>query len=589
MKKLISSTIFVLLTVGFVHAQYIIDPTATSGANVFNSLEEFALSLTDRTLPAGDISITFQNLVSDLDSSLTARLQPDPTGTVLTIDVLSLGANVSVAPAVKIQDFIYSTAQGAFTLVVADDALLDASGNIEQIIRNVGNFTLGAPGSSGAFTVSALAYECDRAIIVQNMSILGGINTFENIKTAIDANTLEISGGINSFLHNVGGNRPAILTKNTGGISCLISGGTNIIEFSSNTGSENPGGGLTSFGSMRITGGTNSFLNNSALGGDGAIRGCGGGIYAHNWLEITGGTNTFMNNKALGLGGGIYAVGTVNLLAMDGDLFFSGNKHLVDSETGIGIANAVYANNAVNISVAVGRTAIFKDPIISLGTAKRNFNNNHASGEGTQQGTIIFDGSSYLGLDAANRTTIYNGEINLTGGRLILTGSAVFQGTTFTIPSGAVLQIDAQSKMELSGMFRFYGYLCLEVNNDISESGQLSTYSVGGLTGDAPQICLDLTGINVPYGTWNLITIGDGVSTIADNLALYLMPDGGSDWVRFPVTYNPTTGVWDFTDDIGRDWTFSNIGTLTLVPEPTTWALLGLSGLAVVLFRKRKS
>ena len=126
-------------------------------------------------------------------------------------------------------------------------------------------------------------------------------------------------------------------------------------------------------------------------------------------------------------------------------------------------------------------------------------------------------------------------------------------------------------------------------------------------------IYLDLSNVddNTSLCQWVLFNIDNNNFSLSSDV-IVLVTFAGINWTEWDKLYGTNVEFnkawlnlasqqdgfnWDSAqnawicnrEDIDRIWKLTPDGTLSVIPEPTTWALLGLSGLAVVLFRRKKS
>ena len=166
---------------------------------------------------------------------------------------------------------------------------------------------------------------------------------------------------------------------------------------------------------------------------------------------------------------------------------------------------------------------------------------------------VTFDGSM-SGVGGLNK---------LGDGTLTLAGLNTYTGDT-TVTDGAVTLAEA-------------GSLLLDINNPMDDYSQIIGTGTLDLEGT---INLDLSDVSVSTGSWLLI---DPMlaTTYGSSFAMDVL-GGGS--------FTGSGGVWSYGDGLGRTWTFDEgTGTLTAVPEPSTFVMLAaaLAGLLMCARRKR--
>ena len=306
--------------------------------------------------------------------------------------------------------------------------------------------------------------------------------------------------------------------------------------------------------------------------------------------------------------------------------------------------NAHQGNDNINFYDPI-MTAQEKNSGVSTSFSFTNFNYDPNSGS-KFRGVLTFDGSYWSTLPGhsvteADLTSIVYGNTTLGAGWMKIINGAVFNveqagktvesvheffGGDFQAggkfnkdasndlgPGGAVF-VGPGSSFNVAGNFTAAalnnadgGALWLAV--DDTDAGHIS---VGGnVSFWDNMIYLDLSAVSDSntFGEWDLFDLSSDLSSSI----IIRVTFQGVDWARYatlgqhwdpfnPVTvlrledlangfiWNAGAGAWLCNQtDLDRTWILTPDGTLSLVPEPTTWALLGLSGLAVVLFRRKKS
>ena len=296
---------------------------------------------------------------------------------------------------------------------------------------------------------------------------------------------------------------------------------------------------------------------------------------------------------------------------------------------------------------------VFYDPVSMLQTRNSdvdrvftNINYDPVNPHLIHRGIVTFDGSywsnevpSYVVTPADLASNVYGNTVLGDGWMKILNGAVfnvgqatkivddvpVFYGGNFR--AGGFLNSDApgQNYIGVGGAvyigagsaFNVAGDFTTEALNN-QEGGSLwfavDDNAAGHMTAGSvsfwdDKIYLDLSAVSDGNnsGEWTLFDFG---SDLSSDITIRVTFDG-VDWVAYTglnahwkdfkesmlhLEELANGFIWDGVGawkceqlDLDRTWVLTPDGTLSLVPEPTTWALLGLSGLAVVLFRRKKS
>ncbi len=169
---------------------------------------------------------------------------------------------------------------------------------------------------------------------------------------------------------------------------------------------------------------------------------------------------------------------------------------------------------------------------------------------------------------------------NGTGGALALnkagTGALTFSGvntyTGATTVSAGTLILSSTGSIASSQI----GFVVANATSGLL-TAQNTSFSFSGT------LSLDLASVSVSSGSWTLFdgsAFGAGdlnLSALTNNLAGLTFSNPGS------------LGIWSGTDLTSRTWTFTeDSGQLSVVPEPSTWALLAFALTAVATLRRRR-
>ena len=467
-----------------------------------------------------------------------------------------------------------------------------------------------------------------------NTLTISGNNTYTGA-TVINAGTLEIGAagrlGGGSYAGNISNNGTLIYSgTNAQTLSGMISGTGSLTQNASSqlllTGNNSYTGTTTiSAGTIRLQ---NTASNSQAIVGDITISGGQLSVAATNQiadtasvtltsgslelssyneiinsLTMSGGslrrsTNTLTLNSASSFTGGTlnFASNTARIITNAtstlGDVTFDFSAASGTSTLGLVLGGDIAVNasttaNFTNSGGGLGR--------IDLNGANRTIDvgagatmNVDWTIAGTSVG-LTKNGSGTLELNAANTFT---GATAINAGTLFVNGSLA-AGSALFVASGATLG----GTGTINGAATVNGYLrpgnspgVLSFGSSLAlGSTSQTTMELNGTTRGAQYDGIDVTGA-LTYGGDLTIDVGSAFLGSSENFSLFTFASqsGNLDSVNLAGAYGTgiftiASGVWRLMDSSGNQWSFSqadgNLG-FTAVPEPSTWALLVLLGLA---------
>ncbi len=341
------------------------------------------------------------------------------------------------------------------------------------------------------------------------------------------------------------------------------------------------------------------FSNGSILGIDTTNASGGNFTYASNI------TNAYSGANALG----ITKLGS-NTLTLTGSNSYTGATTVAGGTLAvngwIGASSAVYVNSGATLSgsgtvsgavTTTSATISGNGSGLHLGATTLN-GSSTLSGYNIASGVTIASGSTTLtgttqsssALTVSVGATLNNngkvdGSVNVNGGLMKGTGEvtgnlALTSGTLAPGNSAGITTVDGNFSMdsasklvaEVSGLVAGTSYDQVKVSGNVSLAGTLDLTTLGGLTMGSEVILINNTGTGTTKGYFASIITNGSTYTLTSN----------SD---YKFTVGSTEYLLSFTSNVGSDSQFNDV-TLTVVPEPSAWAMFA-GGLGLLVCGQR--
>ena len=454
-----------------------------------------------------------------------------------------------------------------------------------------GNLTLGGASTfsithagtySGTLNLSGgtLSLTSANALGTGNLTLNGGTLSVGNA-AALGTGAITVASGTTTV------NNYNALTALTGNNAINLNGGGATLQV-------NGYGQILNFGTGNVTvTGTNNL--NAFAGGmrfDGVVSGSGTVSWYGSGTLTLGGANTYAGTVSASGNNGSLVLANVNAL-QNATLNMGANQTL-----GFGVAGT----NTYNVGALTGSNAA---AAIDLGANRLNAGGSNATT--TYAGSIAGAGGgltkSGSGSLTLSGTNTYTGATTISAGTLILastgsitSSSAVDLGTSGKLDISAVSGFSLASGQTLKGSGTVTGAIILASgstlaignspgtvtfdNNLTLSSGSISNFEINGLTAGLYDLAQGGAGSQTASfgGTINLVFLS-GFNTVG-TVKIF-------DFENYTSSFGTvnTSGLAS-----GYTATFNSLtGVVSVVPEPSTWALLAFSLTTVMVLRRRRA
>jgi len=392
--------------------------------------------------------------------------------------------------------------------------------------------------------------------------------TTTNNNNVLNGGTVQFSN--NDQIGNISANR-----------SITLNGGKLVADTTSGSIALNNAGSFSRTFTVNDAGGTLDVIGGNALTISGAITsGANGGPLTFGSASSSGTIILTAANNYQGttiLSGGKVNLGVAEIVGTTGPLGMS----RAANPGSILLNGGTMQYSAVNQNDYSGRFATIAGQKYNVDTNGQNVT--WATALVSSTGTLTKSGAGNLTLTGANT---YSGITTISAGTLLINGDN----------SGATGSVSVGALGTLGGSGTIGGAVTVAGNLKPGNSPGTLTFNDALTLESTATLTLEITGIS--GGTFDRL-IGDGANTFTFDGTLALDNTGYSatlgdtitvfsNWAAFSGSFDSITGTnlggglsWD-TSNLGID------GSLTVVPEPATWALLAGSLTVVMVFRRRR-
>lgn len=423
----------------------------------------------------------------------------------------------------------------------------------------------------------------------------------------------QFAHALNTENDYTGSNTGSILTGSNWGLGHVPTV-TEDAVFTATTGIRTFNNGNLTVGSFNVTAATGTFTirnatNNTTstltLGGAGDLGNGVSGTAADLLYAATGSTFTITGvngtnalvNVVLGQSGNFNAAGTINVSSVISD----GGNNFAVTKTGAGTLALQGANTyGGGTTLSTGTLSIENNS--AIGTGAFTINGGTITNGGGSAVTLATNNAqtwggnfSYAGTTGTNNLNLGNGAVTMTGSRTI-----TVNGTTSTLTVGGSIG-DGGNAFSLTKGSSGTGTLILNGANTYSggtiiSGGTLIANADGALGGGNVSLTGSTVRLTLQNGAVNdYIANTMSISMVTGSVTnlLYTGTDivGGIVLAGVAQTTPGTYGAVGSTA-IFQSAFFTGAGTLTLIPEPSTWAMI-VFGMVLLVgtqrFRSKKS
>ncbi len=589
-----------------------LDAAATPNSLRFNDANAHTLTLQgNNTVSSGGILVT--SAVGSNASTITGGNLAGPVSSDLIVIQNNTSGNLTIGSVIQNNTSTNLLKSGPGELVLTGANTYNGTTTVSGgILTLAGNRTAASGGitvsstagadavlniSSGTYALGANTFTVGNApgtAATGTVNQTGGSVTFSGASNALLIGNSGVGAIANTGVYNLSGgsittnstsaNRGIIIGVNNGVAGGAFNlSGTGVLNMTAATGGsdtsvlaigryESAGSGATV--SFTQTGGTANVAILS-IGGNG---GTGTGINAT--MTLTGGNFTANTFPRLALGNTNSAVitidGTVDVTlpafptargtGSTATLNFDGGtlRPLSANATYIsGLTNAFIKSGGARFDVASGKDITVPQALLTHGTSLG--------------GGLTKDGVGSLTLSGTNT---YTGATTVTAGTLIVSGGGTINtSASITVVTGATLTNNTATALTpalalgegstLSGTGNF-NPTAMTLTGNLADG--FTPVTAGSTLTKAGALTFTLSGVT--DGTYSLFTGSPSSSFTSVNV-------GGS-----PLTFDGGDNLWKGNVG-GFDYAFSDVAntlSVAAIPEPKTWALIGL-GLGFTLFR----
>ncbi|MFZ4777694.1 MAG: autotransporter-associated beta strand repeat-containing protein [Terrimicrobiaceae bacterium] len=492
-------------------------------------------------------------------------------------------------------------------LTLADNLLISNTGASTRTMTNGGaiNFTsTSVIAGSGNLTIDNVLNDLAGVGCIR---FSGGTNTFTgNVNVRSGGTTFSVSSSFGGVATNVitlgaSGSGSASLLASAGvtvvndWVAAAGSGGTLTLGSIGTAGLSYNGTGTLNGDLTLLTGSSaaNRMKMNGVISGTGNITMSGTGVADMTNANTYSGSTTVssgilrlnnalaLQNSALNTTASVTGDATSGLqntalttLTLGG---LTGNKNLADVFTTLTATGGYSGVTALTLNPGTGVTHTYSAAIAN-GAANMTLTK---TGNGTQilDGTNTYTGSTTVsaGTLLINGSTASGSAVSVMGGSAasaVLGGTGTIGGSiSFTTATGGILAVGGAGAVGTLTTGAVSATLASNISMELNAAGTSSDL-------------LKSSGLTATNFTLNLTNLG-GTFSNGQSFQLFQNQAGGApvfSGTTFAVIVKPTlTG--------GLTWDESSLytsGTLSVVPEPSTWALLAFSLTTVMVLRRRR-